>query len=127
MTGITIGKVWGKTSPILRTPLVEVHKVLANPGGYCSKHKHAHKWNAFYVISGTLLIKVWAKGYDLVDVTTLDAGDFTTVEPGLYHDFEVSKNGKQCEFLEIYYLEPLAEDIIRESIGGVGGNGNPSS
>ena len=70
-----------------------------------------------YVISGELAIKVWAKDYDLVDVTRLKAGDFTTVEPGLLHDFEV-ENGTPCEFLEIYYLEPLADDIIRETVGG---------
>jgi len=123
MTGITIGKVWGQTSPILQTPLVEVHKVKALPGGYSSKHKHEHKHNAFYVISGTLLIKVWNEDYPLVDVTTLNAGDFTTVPPGLLHDFEVPQ-GDLCEFLEIYYLEPLTADIVRETCGGADGAGN---
>jgi mannose-6-phosphate isomerase-like protein (cupin superfamily) len=114
-----VGKVWGKTSPILQTPLVEVHKVKADPQCYCSKHKHEYKHNAFYVVSGELTIRVWAGDYDLVDSTLLKEGDFTTVGPGLYHDFEVTGAGP-CEFLEIYYLEPLAKDIVRETVGGRG-------
>ena len=43
---------------------------------------------AFYVESGKMLVRVWQKDYDLVDETILNAGDFTRVKPGVYHQFE---------------------------------------
>lgn len=111
-----VGKVWGETTPLLQSPLLEVHKVSALEGGYSSKHKHDRKWNAFFVLDGQLIVKRW-KEYGLVDETILDTHEFTTVPPGEWHSFEVPF-GYSCEFLEWYYLEPLSEDIIREDSGG---------
>ena len=53
---------------------------------------------------------------DLVDVTTLHPGEYTSVKPGEYHWFETKLN--DAEVLEIYYLEPITEDIVRETVGG---------
>lgn len=114
--GHVIGKVWGETRPILITPLIEIHHVFVNGGGYCSKHKHAHKWNGFWIIAGQLMIEVWPGDYDLIDKTLVGAGQFTTVGPGEYHRFRAATD---CEFLEIYYLHPLGKDIIRDGVGGV--------
>lgn len=113
-----IGKTWGETRPILVTPLIELHHVIAGPGGYCSKHKHLHKWNGFWVIRGWLEIDVWPDEYELIDKTMVGPGDFTTVAPGLFHQFRNPTATKDCEFLEIYYLHPLSRDIIRETVGG---------
>jgi quercetin dioxygenase-like cupin family protein len=111
------GKVWGTTQPLIVTPLVEVHKVRAKAGGFCSKHSHTRKWNAFLVIEGRLKIKVWKQDYDLVDETTLLPGDITTVRPGEVHQFVVPED-HDCVFLEIYYLEGLGPDITRTTCGG---------
>mgnify|MGYP000713293983 FL=1 len=43
----TAGKVWGKTANIFSNPNFEVHRIEVNKGGYCSKHKHKYKFNAF--------------------------------------------------------------------------------
>jgi len=83
-----------------------------------------HKWNAFYVISGELDINVDKNG--TFDITRLGGrhsktlaptvvGDFTTVAPCNYHEF---KCWQDAEALEIYYTEPLSEDIIRDTVGG---------
>jgi len=111
------GKVWGATTPIIVTALVEVHHVHAKPGGFCSRHSHTRKWNAFAVITGQLKIKVWKNDYDLIDETVLSPGDVTTVKPGEFHQFEVVGD-EPCAFFEIYYLEGLGPDINRESCGG---------
>jgi len=109
------GKVWGDTTVLIQTPVSELHKINAKAGFRCSEHKHAHKWNGFYVISGVLEIHVRKNDYALTDVTTLRAGDFTTVRPGEYHWFYCTED---CVALELYYPELLSEDIQRRDHGG---------
>jgi len=109
------GKVWGDTSVLIQNSVVELHKINAKAGYRCSEHKHAHKWNGFYVISGVLEIHVRKNDYALTDVTVLGAGDFTTVRPGEYHWFSCVEN---CAALELYYPEMISEDIQRRSVGG---------
>lgn len=110
------GKVWGQTELLLSNPTFEIHRIETKKGGFCSKHKHVHRYNAFYVESGTMEIHVWKNDYDLVDITTLNAGEICTVPPGEYHKF-VSVT--DCICFEIYYLTSIEEsDIIRETIGG---------
>lgn len=111
------GKVWGTTELLLGTPLVEIHRLYIKPNAHCSLHAHEFKWNGFLVLSGRLLIEVSKKAYDLVDVTELGPGEFTTVKPGEYHRF-VTKD-EPVQAIEIYYPEPLSEDIIRKDIGGL--------
>ena len=82
------GKVWGQTELIEANGALEFHRIEMNTGGVCSKHLHEFKWNGFYVESGSMLIRVWQKDYDLVDETVLVAGDYTKVKPGVYHQFE---------------------------------------
>lgn len=113
-----IGKAWGSTSLLLKTPIIEVHHLIVIPNAYCSLHMHSIKNNSFYVCDGTLIIETHKNAYDLVDRTVLDRGDFTTVQPGEYHRFISGENG--AEILEIYHLEPLSEDIMRKDRGGPG-------
>jgi quercetin dioxygenase-like cupin family protein len=79
-------------------------------------HQHERKWNMFYCVHGIMEIHVRKNAYDLVDVTTLHPGEYTSVKPGEYHWFETKLN--DAEVLEIYYLEPITEDIVRETVGG---------
>lgn len=110
------GKVWGTTTLLLKTPLIEIHKLEILPNCECSMHKHNYKWNAFYIISGKLKIEVKKNKYNLVDITEIDKGQFTTVQPGEFHKFISGE--EPVEALEIYYPEELSEDIIREGVGG---------
>jgi mannose-6-phosphate isomerase-like protein (cupin superfamily) len=109
------GKIWGKTECLLQNSFVEFHRIDINQGTQCSMHKHEHKWNAFYVVSGELDIEVRKNNYDLTDTTKLMDGDFTTVTPGEYHRFVAHTD---VVAFEIYYPEGLTEDIVRESVGG---------
>jgi mannose-6-phosphate isomerase-like protein (cupin superfamily) len=114
MANVT-GKVWGDTSVIIQNALVELHKINVKAGFRCSEHLHEHKWNGFYVESGTLEIHVRKNNYELTDVTVLRAGDFTSVRPGEYHFFVCTE---ACSALELYWPELLSEDIKRKNTGG---------
>lgn len=112
-----LGKVWGTTELLLRTPFIEVHRLMIVPNARCSLHLHQTKWNAFFVQSGVLRIEVVKKAYDLTDETELHAGEFTTVSPGEEHRFVTGDEGAQA--IEIYYPAELSEDIVRRDVGGV--------
>lgn len=113
------GKVWGDSRLELQTLYVAVHAIEVKSGGYCSWHSHKTKWNAFRVLSGTLVIQV-RREHGLTDETYLEPGDITTIKPGEVHRF-YNRRGV-CHALEIYHtngnlLDP--DDIDRLSHGGV--------
>ena len=111
------GKIWGKTEVLLKTPMVEIHRLTINPNSRCSLHAHQFKWNAFYVSTGKLTIETHKNDYALTDNTDLHPGDLMTVKPTEYHRFVTGPEGMTG--IEIYYPEPLSEDIIRKDVGGV--------
>ena len=114
--GIKSGKVWGMTELVHANAVVEFHRIEANEGAFCSKHKHSHKWNGFFVESGSLKIKVWKTNYDLVDETILGPGDFTAVAPGEFHQFHALQ---PTIAVETYWSQELnMNDIVRKSVGG---------
>lgn len=110
------GKVWGVTELLLKTPLIEVHRLTVLPNSHCSMHCHKFKHNAFYVTSGRIYIEVVKNDYQLVDVTEVGPGEFTTVVPNEFHRFVTKAEGMTG--IEIYYLEPLSTDIVRRNVGG---------
>jgi len=109
------GKVWGKTQLIFRNGNSEVHRIETTKGGFCSKHKHEHKFNKFFVESGKFQVDVWQNDYDLVDSTIISAGESTTVKPGCYHKFISLEDSV---VYEIYWVDLDAHDIVRENVGG---------
>lgn len=108
------GKVWGETAPLLEHPLCSIHSLTIKAGARCSMHRHVHKANWFYCISGELRIVVEKSGYDLTDETTLRPGEFTDVPPGEYHRFEAVTD---VVALEGYYPPVLSADIERRDCG----------
>lgn len=111
------GKIWGKTQGIFNKNNVEIHRIETNKGGFCSKHKHEHKYNMFYVESGKIKITSWKTDYDLVDETIIEAGEYTTAPPGEYHMFESLEDSV---VYEIYWVSLNEKDIVRENHGGTG-------
>lgn len=110
------GKVWGSTTEIFSNPFVGFHRIDFNSDYKCSHHKHEFRWNLFYVVSGKMMVKVEQKDYQLEDKTILEAGEWTTVRPGLVHTFVGVEAGVA---FELYYPEPVKNsDIIREDVGG---------
>jgi quercetin dioxygenase-like cupin family protein len=108
------GKVWGVTECVFQNPFCEFHRIEAKKGGVCSKHIHKFKTNLFYVESGKLLIRVWKTEYDLVDETTLNAGEYTEVRPNDPHQFEALED---TIAFEVYYPTPISHDIVRDNVG----------
>ena len=111
------GKVWGMTQCLFNTNNVEIHRIETKPNSYCSKHKHEAKYNAFYVESGKIVVKVWKNDYNLIDKTILKAGEMTTVKPGEFHMFYSEEDSV---VYEIYWAESSPNDIVREGCGGLG-------
>ncbi len=108
------GKIWGTTQLIEANNALEFHRIEMVKGGVCSKHKHEFKWNGFYVQEGSMIIRIWQNDYDLVDETLLQAGEYTKVKPGLYHQFECVESGIAYE---LYWAEFNHDDIVRETVG----------
>lgn len=109
------GKVWGTTESLLSLAHLEIHRIHIEPGGYCSWHRHDHKWNAFIVTNGCLTVETEdgvAAGLEM------NRDDITTVAPGVKHRF-INKTLGGVDAFEVYYPRELSEDIIRETIGGV--------
>lgn len=109
------GKIWGKTQSIFEKNNVEMHRIETKKGGYCSKHKHVHKHNMFYVEKGKLKVTVWKNDYDLVDETIINTGETTTVTPEEYHKFEALED---TIAYEVYWVCLSGSDIVREDHGG---------
>ena len=110
------GKVWGTTQLLFSKNNVEFHRITAAKGGYSSKHLHEHKFNAFYVESGKLMITTWKNDYDLVDKTVVTSAQTTVVPPGEYHMFEALED---TVAYEIYWVDLPEKDILREDCGGL--------
>ena len=110
------GKVWGKTQEIFKNSNFEFHRIEAKQGGFCSIHKHVHKFNAFYIEKGSMKLTIYENDDDLVDETIANAGDFTIVKPGNYHKFEALED-TIC--YEIYWVELNHQDIERKDVGGI--------
>lgn len=117
MTALVSGKVWGATRLVKANPAFELHHITVNQGGQCSKHKHQHKVNGFYVLKGRLAIDVWKTDYPLTDETILEAGDYGEVRPGEYHRFRALTD---VEALEVYFVRLDPDDIQREDHGSAG-------
>ena len=111
---IKAGKIWGSTELIHANGVLEFHRIEYKAGFKCSEHSHQYKWNGFYVESGKMMIKVWQNDYKLVDETILNAGDFTRVKPGVFHQFIGLEDGVA---FELYWAEFDHNDIERETVG----------
>jgi len=112
------GKIWGQTSPLFNRHNVEVHYCKIRKGGYCSIHRHKHKFNQFIVLNGKLKVKIW-KDYGtetLEDACILSDTNECIVPPNDYHQFIALED---CEILEIYWTDLSASDIERKSHGGL--------
>jgi mannose-6-phosphate isomerase-like protein (cupin superfamily) len=108
------GKIWGETNEFFSTANVSVHALTIKAGGYSSAHEHRAKSNLFYVVSGRIRIII-ERGAGF-DITTLKAGDSTTVEAGVYHRFFALENS---EVIEIYETSLKGPDISRKDSGGI--------
>jgi len=108
------GKIWGATDEFFRNAIVSAHYLEIKKNGYSSKHRHAHKFNVFYVISGELEITIW-RDRGMKDVTVVKEGGVTGVSPGFYHRFKGLTDVRCVEIYQVILQEP---DIERCDHGG---------
>ena len=109
-------KIWGVTELIHKTPFTEMHHLSIIPNAWCSIHKHQYKHNLFYVLSGELYIGIFTDDGAIKDVIRLGMGERLVIQPNVKHKF--ATHSQPCECIEIYYPEPLSEDIVRADVGG---------
>jgi mannose-6-phosphate isomerase-like protein (cupin superfamily) len=107
------GKIWGSNVLLFSNNSVQINQIFIKKGGMCSKHKHSHKNNMFFVQSGKLLIEEW-KESGIVDRTMLGPEQTTTIKNQNYHRFTALED---TNALEIYYLQIEENDIVREDTG----------
>jgi len=108
------GKAWGYTTDFFRNAIVSAYHLEIKKGGFCSEHRHKHKYNLFYVISGVLELTIW-HGKEK-DITVVNAGQVTAIPPGFWHKF---KGITPVECIEIYQVLLTGEDIDRRTEGGI--------
>jgi len=109
------GKNWGYTTEFFRNAMVSAYHLEIKKGGYCSEHRHQHKYNVFYVISGKLELTIW-RDAQKTDVTVIGPGQATAISPGFYHKF---KGITECHAIEMYQVLLIGEDIERRTVGGI--------
>ena len=109
------GKNWGYTTEFFRNAMVSAHHLEINEGGYCSEHRHKHKYNQFYILSGILELTIWHDD-KVPDVTVIEGGQSTAIPPGFYHKFKALI---KCEAIEIYQVLLIEPDIERRTKGGL--------
>jgi len=101
---------WGGKLNLFRNDLNEVSILSLVPHQRCSWHRHASKYNLFYVLEGELFIKT-DKG-----ITQLGKGEFFTTVPNEMHEFQTAT--LPAEVIEIMYVRYDPNDIERETLGG---------
>jgi quercetin dioxygenase-like cupin family protein len=109
------GKIWGKNILVFNNNNVQINQIYIKKGGRCSKHKHNHKNNIFFVQSGRLLVEQWTTE-GLVDSTILTSEEKMEISSQVTHRFTALED---TTALEIYYLDIEENDIIREDVGTV--------
>ncbi len=115
----TENKVWGQTTELFNNNTASVHYLAIRRKGYCSEHKHAQKENIFYVVSGELLLTLWKERDDMEGKEVyLMAGDSCIIPIKTWHMFRAIT---AVECIEIYDYKYDGVDIIRRTVGGLGG------
>ena len=109
-------KVWGTTQKIFDMNGVQIHRIIANKGGYSSTHKHEFRFNMFYVERGSIKVIVHKNDYDLTDETIIKSGESTVAAPNEWHSFLALED---TVAYEIYYGKVDDSDIVRRDCGGI--------
>lgn len=114
-------KAWGSSTQRVDSDCLTVFEIEVVAGGYCSKHIHQRKSNGFTVEQGELTVRIWVTVDYKAEVVLSPSSGCLIIPPNIPHQF-ISETG--CRAFEIYFkqegeVEPLSEDIIRYSVGGL--------
>ena len=111
-------RIYRINTPVVMEDGLHLHRITFEAGGVCSEHLHEHRWNLFYVISGSMLIRTWDAEFGIFE-WVLRAHDCFVVPCGVKHQFEGLHSGVA---LEVYWHdsngdEVNAHDIVRFTQG----------
>ncbi len=118
-------KCWGNVVHMFSDSGAAVSHLNVKRGTRCSRHYHEDRANAFYVLSGKIVIEEWETGLedfdpDLKTLKILKAGDHYTVPSMVIHRFRVLEDG---QLIEVYWPDRggacRADDICRLDTGGL--------
>lgn len=116
----SIRKPWGISKSIHSDPYIEVVRIEVAPGGYCSRHLHQAKSNAFQVIEGILFLTVEPNDGQIIRMTQKPSSAIYVIPPQVTHRFEAPVF---TVAYEIYFASPGhfvdANDIVRYDCGGL--------
>lgn len=111
-------KIWGSVKHLFDGP-VAMSSLQVEAGSFCSLHRHLHRWNHFFVISGEITIVLYNGDMTVSRRVVLKAHQSYTVKPGMLHKFEVGESGR---VVEVYWTEDghsaSIDDIERIKEGG---------
>lgn len=95
--GLTETKVWGSVRHLFDGP-VSVSILQVDAGTYCSLHRHASRWNMFFVVCGSINVVVYdSEAKNVSFKMRLRKGQTFKVNPGVWHRFEVIEDGRVVE------------------------------
>ena len=103
-------KSWGTKTELFKNDLCEVSVLQLNENRRCSWHRHRSKWNQFYVLQGSIVVKTED------GESEVGAGQVFTTSPTQWHEFRTPKESALVQ--EIMYVRYDCEDIEREDKGG---------
>jgi mannose-6-phosphate isomerase-like protein (cupin superfamily) len=110
-------KLWGMNYIMHIDNVFQACHITIKKGGFCSNHRHTHKWNQFYIISGKLAVELFKEGDKApYSILYLGPNDSIKVMPGVNHKFHAMED---TEAIEIYSVNVSEEDILREDTGGM--------
>lgn len=110
-------KLWGMNYIMHIDNIFQACHITIKKGGFCSNHRHTHKWNQFYIISGKLAVELFKEGDKTpYSILYLGPNDSIKVMPGVNHKFHAMED---TEAIEIYSVNVSEEDILREDTGGM--------
>lgn len=114
-------KCWGDTRRIGLGSSWDVHYLNLIAGGYCSRHRHLHKANLFYVATGRIAVEFFNPD-ESVPYKTVEVGPEQTLSvPALvWHRFRVLESGIAVEIYWPGSWNP--DDIDRAEQGGMNPN-----
>jgi len=104
MQGLRTDKIWGHEEVLIDTPEYSAKLLFVNKGYISSIHYHKYKDETFYVLEGTLEIRLEDR------VVCMSKGDIYRLTPNTQHSFWATT--PVCKILEISYC-PVENDNYR--------------
>lgn len=89
---------WGTQTVVEDNPYFELHRLFVQSGKACTIHLHKHKRDIWFVESGSISIKIFDGGNNLISENIVNAGEKFILNPGVIHQFEGIQDSVVLEY-----------------------------